>query len=167
MKTFLFTTELWLARPRAEVFPFFANAQNLETITPPWLRFEILTPQPIAIRTGTLIDYRIRIHGFPIKWRTEICEWQPPHRFVDQQLFGPYHMWHHTHTFTERDGGTLCRDEVVYRPIGGALINRLFVRRDVAKIFDYRAKKLKEIFNTPQPHGAPTFAASTASAVGA
>lgn len=146
MKTFLFKSELWLARPRNEVFPFFAEARNLETITPPWLRFEILTPYPIEMRPGAVIDYRLRVHGFPIRWRTEITEWQPPHRFVDQQLRGPYHMWHHTHTFLEHDGGTLCRDEVVYRPVGGALINWLFVQRDVKKIFAFRQKVLAQHF---------------------
>lgn len=149
MKTFLFTTEIWLPRPRAEVFSFFANAANLETLTPDWLQFEIKTPQPIQIRAGTLIDYRLRIHGIPLRWRTEISEWMPPHRFVDQQLVGPYQLWHHTHSFIERDGGTLCRDEVVYRPRGGALVNWLFVRRDVEKIFQYRAKKLQELFGEP------------------
>ena len=153
MKTFLFTTELWLPRARAEVFPFFADARNLEAITPPWLRFETLTPSPIAMRPGARIDYRLRVHGFPTRWQTEITEWQPPHRFVDQQLRGTYHVWHHTHTFMERDGGTLCRDEVVYRPRGGALINWLFVRRDVAKIFAFRQQVLARRFATPNPGG--------------
>lgn len=148
MKTFLFSTELWLPRPRAEVFHFFADAHNLEAITPPWLRFEILTPKPIEMRPGALIDYRIRVHGIPIRWRTEITEWQPPHRFVDQQIRGPYTLWHHTHSFVERDGGTLCRDEVIYRPRGGWLIDYLFVRHDVAKIFSYRTEQLKKAFAT-------------------
>jgi len=146
MKTFLFTTELWLPRPRPEVFNFFADAGNLQTITPPWLSFEILTSSPVEMRPGALIDYRLRVHGFPIRWRTEITEWNPPHRFVDQQVRGPYHVWHHTHTFNERDGGTLCRDEVVYRPRGGTLINKLFVRRDVEKIFCFRAAQLQRLF---------------------
>lgn len=78
MKEFLFEAELWLPRPRAEVFAFFADAHNLETITPPWLKFEVLTPRPVAMQPGTLIDYRIRIHGVPVRWRTEITVWQPP-----------------------------------------------------------------------------------------
>lgn len=146
MKTFLYSSELWLPRPRAEVFTFFADARNLETLTPPWLSFEILTPTPIEVRPGTLIDYRLRVHGFPLRWRTEITEWNPPHRFVDQQVRGPYHIWHHTHTFQEMEGGTLCRDEVVYRPRGGALINKLFVRRDVERIFAYRSEQLRKLF---------------------
>lgn len=146
MKTFLYTSELWLPQTRDKVFPFFAEARNLEQLTPPFLQFEVLTPAPITMRGGALIDYQLRVHGFPIRWRTEITEWDPPHRFVDQQLRGPYHMWHHTHTFVERDGGTLCRDEVVYRPRGGTLVNWLFVRRDVERIFAYRRERLLEIF---------------------
>ncbi len=147
MKECTLHTELWLPRPRDEVFPFFAEARNLETITPPWLRFEVLTPAPIVMRPGTIIDYRIRVHGVPIRWRTEIAEWQPPHRFVDVQLRGPYILWHHTHTFEERDGGTLCGDQVRYWPRGGALMNWLFVRRDVERIFRYRQQRMKEMFD--------------------
>jgi ligand-binding SRPBCC domain-containing protein len=150
MKEFTLHTELWLPRPRGEVFPFFADARNLETITPPWLKFEVLTPAPIEMRPGTLIDYRIRVHGIPIRWRTEIAEWQPPHRFVDVQLRGPYTLWHHTHTFEARDGGTLCADRVRYRPLGGVLVNWLFVRRDVEGIFRYRQQRMKELFGSGQ-----------------
>ena len=146
MREFTLQTELWLPRPRDEVFEFFAEAQNLETLTPPWLKFEVLTPAPIAMRPGTLIDYGIRVHGFPIRWRTEIAAWDPPHRFVDVQLRGPYTLWHHTHAFVERDGGTLCLDHVRYRPRGGALIHWLFVRRDVDRIFQYRQQRLKDLF---------------------
>jgi len=146
MKEFHLHTELWLPRPRHEVFPFFGEARNLETLTPPWLKFEVLTPAPIIMRPGTLIDYRIKIHGIPIRWRTEITEWDPPHRFVDNQLSGPYSLWHHTHTFEEKEGGTLCTDDVRYWPRGGALMNWLFVRRDVDRIFAYRRQRLLEIF---------------------
>jgi len=103
-----------------------------------------------VMRPGTLIDYRIKIHGIPIRWRTEITEWDPPLRFVDVQLSGPYTLWHHVHTFIEHDGGTLCRDEVRYRPRGGALMNWLFVRGDVERIFRYRQERLLEVFN-PEP----------------
>jgi len=146
MAEFSFTAELLLPRPVTEVFPFFSEARNLEELTPPWLKFEVLTPAPIVMRPGTLIDYRIKVHGIPIRWRTEIIAWDPPHQFVDVQLSGPYTLWHHTHTFTERDGGTLCRDDVRYRPRGGALMNWFFVRRDVERIFAYRQKRLVEIF---------------------
>jgi len=148
MKEFLLQTELWLPRPRDEIFPFFAQARNLETITPSWLNFEVLTPAPIQMRPGTLIDYRIRVHGVPFRWRTEIAEWQPPHRFVDVQLRGPYTLWHHTHTFEEHDGGTLCADRVRYWPRGGALVNWLWVRRDVQRIFQFRHRRLKELFGS-------------------
>jgi len=146
MREFTFQAEQWLPRPREEVFGFFGDARNLESITPPWLRFEVLTPPPIGMRPGTLIDYRIRVHGIPIHWRTKIEEWSPPHRFVDVQLRGPYTLWHHTHTFEERDRGTLCRDFVRYRPPGGSLMNWLFVRRDVNRIFAFRCEKLVQMF---------------------
>lgn len=149
MKTYTFTTELWLPRPRAEVFAFFGEARNLEVITPSWLRFEVLTPAPFAMRAGTLIDYRIQIHGIPVRWRTEIMDWNPPHQFVDVQRRGPYSLWHHKHTFAEHNGGTNCADRVQYRPHGGALMNWLFVRRDVERIFDYRRKRLLEMFDAP------------------
>lgn len=145
MKEFTFKAEQWLPRPRPEVFQFFGEARNLEAITPPWLRFEVLTPAPIVMRAGTLIDYRIRIHGIPIRWRTKIVEWNPPHRFIDVQLRGPYTLWHHTHTFEEHSGGTLCTDVVRYHPRGGALMNWLFVRRDVEKIFGFRREKLAKL----------------------
>ena len=146
MKERLFRDELLLPRPRSEVFPFFAEARNLEILTPPWLKFEVLTPDPIAMRAGTLIDYRIRVHALPIHWRTEIVEWDPPHQFVDTQLSGPYKLWHHTHTFEERGDSTLCRDEVRYWPRGGAIVDRLFVRSDVERIFAFRRQKLLELF---------------------
>jgi ligand-binding SRPBCC domain-containing protein len=152
MKEFTLQTELWLPRPRDEVFSFFAEAWNLQAITPPWLNFEVLTPAPIELRAGTLLDYRLRVHGFPVRWRTEIAEWDPPRQFVDVQLRGPYTLWHHTHTFEERAGGTLCRDQVRYRPRGGTLIAWLFVRRDVERIFRYRELRLREIFGSaPKP----------------
>jgi ligand-binding SRPBCC domain-containing protein len=140
-----FHAELWLPRPRPEVFAFFAEARNLEAITPPWLKFEVLTPVPIEMRAGTLIDYRLRLHGFPIRWRTEITLWEPPVRFADTQLRGPYRLWVHTHTFAEKDGGTLCLDDVRYAVPGGALIERLFVRRDVERIFAHRQEVMRRL----------------------
>jgi ligand-binding SRPBCC domain-containing protein len=146
MKPYLFQCELWLPRPREVVFDFFADARNLQNITPPWLHFVILTPPPIEMRPGTLIDYKLRVHGLPLRWQTEITEWNPPHHFVDQQLRGPYKLWHHTHRFFDQDGGTRCVDEVRYLPPGGALINHLFVKRDVQKIFAYRQQQLQKHF---------------------
>lgn len=146
MKEYTLETEIWLPRSCDEVFAFFAEARNLEALTPPWLKFEVLTAGPIEMKPGTLIDYRIRVHGIAIRWRTEIAGWQPPCHFIDQQLRGPYTLWHHTHSFEERDGGTLCRDQVRYRPRGGALVQWLFVRRDVERIFQYRQQRLKALF---------------------
>jgi ligand-binding SRPBCC domain-containing protein len=145
MKTFEYRSSEWLAKPLDEVFPFFAEARNLEQLTPPWLRFEILTPEPIPMAVGTLIDYRIRWRGLPMRWRSEIAAWEPPHRFVDRQLRGPYRLWHHEHLFREHDGGTLVEDVVRYGVWGGALIERLFVRRDVEAIFAYRRSRLQEL----------------------
>ena len=143
---FHFHDELWLPKSRNEVFLFFSDARNLGKLTPPWVEFTILTPAPIAMQQGTLIDYRIRVHGLPIRWRTKITEWDPPHRFVDVQLRGPYTHWEHTHTFEDKEGGTLCVDDVTYRPFGGAIVHRLFVRRDVEKIFAYRRQRMTELF---------------------
>lgn len=144
---FTLLAEVIVPKPRSEVFPFFANAENLERITPPFLHFQILTPRPIEMRRGTLIDYKISLHGIPIRWRTEITVWEPPFRFVDTQLRGPYREWIHEHTFEERGGETVCRDRVDYKVPGGALIHRLFVERDVRTIFSYRRDVLLEIFS--------------------
>jgi ligand-binding SRPBCC domain-containing protein len=125
------------------VFGFFADAGNLEAITPPWLSFRIVTPRPVPMGVGTLIEYRLRLHGLPVSWLTRIEVWEPGARFVDQQLHGPYALWHHTHEFAPApDGGTVMRDTVRYAlPYGplGALAHRLFVRRDLDRIFAFRA----------------------------
>jgi ligand-binding SRPBCC domain-containing protein len=146
MKTFTLDSELWLAHPLPEIFAFFADASNLETITPPWLRFEITTPRPIEMGRGTRIDYRLRLHGFSFSWRSEITVWDPPHRFVDEQVRGPYRLWRHEHTFEEKGGGTSVRDHVDYAVPGGLLVQKFVVGRDVVQIFDFRRKKLQEIF---------------------
>ncbi len=127
-----------------EVFPFFADARNLERITPPLLSFRVITPGPIEMHVGTLIEYRLKVHRVPIRWLTSIQAWDPPHRFVDMQLKGPYALWHHTHTFAPAgEGETLMTDTVRYA-IGfgplGALAHRLTVARDVEQIFDHRAR---------------------------
>jgi ligand-binding SRPBCC domain-containing protein len=139
---FQLKTRLFVARDLATTFAFFAEAGNLQRLTPPWLDFAILTPQPIAMSAGTLIDYRIRVHGVPLRWRTEIADWQPPHQFVDRQLRGPYRLWHHTHTFTAENGGTMVEDTVRYQPRGGPLLHRLFVRRDLERIFTFRQQEI-------------------------
>jgi ligand-binding SRPBCC domain-containing protein len=142
MAVHLLTREQRLPAPPEEVFPFFGDALNLEAITPPWLGFRVVTPKPIAMAPGTLIEYRLVLHAVPVRWRTTIAVWDPPHRFVDVQLSGPYAMWHHTHDFEPlADGGTLMRDTVRYAlPFGplGAIAHRVLVKRDLERIFDHR-----------------------------
>ena len=128
----------------AEVFAFFRDPRNLEAITPPWLGFRVVTPEPIEMAPGKQIEYRLRLHGVPVRWRTTIAVWDPPRRFVDVQLSGPYRMWHHTHDFEPAPGGggTLMRDTVRYAlPLGplGELAHRALVRRDLERIFDFRS----------------------------
>jgi ligand-binding SRPBCC domain-containing protein len=138
-----------LPRPRAEVFAFFADPSNLERLTPSTLRFQILTPAPIAMRAGALIDYRLSLFGVPFAWQTEIEEYVPGRRFVDVQRKGPYAVWRHTHTFEEVAGGTRVVDRVEYAlPLGllGDLAHALFVSGQVAAIFDYRAEALAGLF---------------------
>ena len=143
-----FTVEsrLLLPRPLEVVFPFFADAGNLEAITPPWLLFEIVTPRPIAMRVGALIEYRLRLHGVPLRWQSEITVWDPPHRFVDEQRHGPYRKWIHEHLFTECKAGSEITDFVRYDVLGGWWIEHLFVRHNVRRIFEYRTRKLQHIF---------------------
>ena len=153
MKTFDLRTTVWLPKPLGEVFPFFADAANLEVLTPPWVNFRIRSPLPIEMREGAFIDYTIRVHGLPLRWRTKITVWEPPYRFVDEQVSGPYSRWVHEHRFCEEDGKTLCEDHVSYAPIGGSLMDRLFVGRDVRRIFDYRQQRLAEIFGRVDARG--------------
>jgi len=148
VKTSVYESSIWLPRPLDEVFAFFSDASNLEVITPPWLSFSVVTPAPIEMRPGTLIDYRLRFRGFPLRWRSEITSWDPPHRFADAQVKGPYRQWIHEHTFVEKDGGTLAGDRVEYAVWGGALANALVVRRDVERIFDYRRQTLTAMFGS-------------------
>ena len=137
---------LRLPRPRPEVFAFFADAGNLEALTPPFLRFHIETPRPIEMRAGALIEYRLRVHGLPIRWTSEITVWEPPGRFVDEQLRGPYRLWHHEHTFEDAPGGTFVNDRVRYRPPFGRLAHWLVIERDVRAIFRYRSESLLRLF---------------------
>jgi len=138
----------WICRPLDEVFAFFSDARNLEEITPPWLGFRILTPGPIRIAAGTKLRYRLSLHGLPVRWTTEIRRCEPPFRFIDVQLSGPYRLWHHTHRFEAHDGGTRMTDVVRYRlPFGmiGRAVHALKVRRDVERIFAYRFQRIKEL----------------------
>ncbi|HRI03249.1 MAG TPA: SRPBCC family protein [Pyrinomonadaceae bacterium] len=150
MAEYIFRTLQEIDLPREEVFEFFSNAENLERITPPELGFNIITPLPIDIKKGTLIDYRLSLHGFPIKWRTEITHWEPPFEFIDMQLRGPYKQWIHTHRFTEPEPGkTLMEDEVRYRlpfePVGDVV--KFLVGGKIKKIFDYRRQAVNEYFS--------------------
>jgi len=140
---------LWLDRPRDEVFAFFADALNFQEITPPWLQFRVVSKLPIQIREGAEIDYRLRIRGIPVGWRSRITAWDPPRRFVDERVSGPYRLWIHEHRFTEHAGGTSCEDNVQYAPLGGPLVNTLFVKREVEKIFSFRSEQLRKIFGSP------------------
>lgn len=146
MREHILRTELWLPRPRAEVFAFFADALNLQCITPDWLHFSVLTPAPIHMRSGLLIDYALKMRGLPLRWRSEITAWEPPFRFVDEQRRGPYRLWIHEHCFGEKNGGTVVTDHVRYAVLGGALVNRLFVRRDLERIFAHRREKVLQRF---------------------
>jgi hypothetical protein len=141
MNAHLLRREQRIPRPPDEVFAFFADAFNLERLTPPLLRFEVLTPAPIELAAGARIRYRLRLHGIPVGWLTEIAEWSPPSRFVDRQLRGPYGLWHHTHDFAAlADGSTQMRDTVRYR-VGAWPVGELampLVRRDLEAIFDFR-----------------------------
>jgi len=132
-----------------DVFTFFSSARNLEAITPPLLRFQVLTHEPIVLGPGAELNYRLSVRGVPVRWTTIIETWDPPHGFSDFQQQGPYALWHHTHRFEACDGGTWMEDHVRYAlPFGiiGRLAHWLVVRRDVESIFDYRARKIDEIF---------------------
>jgi len=136
-------------RPLEEVFDFFSKAENLDLLTPPELQFEILTPLPIQMKAGTLIDYKIKLNGIPFLWKSEISTWKVNECFVDEQLKGPYRIWHHTHSFKAIAGGTEMTDEVKYLSPGWflePLIQALFIKKKVESIFDFRNQKLKELF---------------------
>ena len=149
MKTYRFESQLWLPQARDQIFKFFADPRNLERLTPDWLHFEILTAPEIEMREGTLLDYRLRLRGIPLRWQSEIQVWQPPHRFIDRQTRGPYSLWVHEHTFTEKDNGTLVGDKVEYAVPGGPLVQKFFVAPDLERIFQYRHRVLEEIFQSP------------------
>jgi ligand-binding SRPBCC domain-containing protein len=137
-----------VAAAPAEVFDFFSRARNLETLTPPWLRFEVRTPEPIEMRQGTRIEYRLRLHGVPLRWVSRIEEWHPGRGFVDRQVHGPYRLWHHRHEFEPHESGTMVRDIVHYSlapgPLG-ALAHAAFVRRDLDAVFDYRRLQIDRL----------------------
>lgn len=120
----------------------------MEQLTPDWLRFQILSPLLIEMRVGALIDYRIRLYKIPMRWRTLISAWEPPYRFVDEQIRGPYSLWWHEHTFVEQDGGTLLEDHVRYRAPLGFIAHPLMVNRQLQRIFDYRTEVIRRLFGS-------------------
>lgn len=139
-----------LPRPRSEVFPFFADPANLQRLTPPWLHFEVLTPEPLPRGEGAVFAYRLRVRGLPIRWRTLIEAYEDGSKFVDRQIAGPYALWHHTHRFEDLPGGgTRITDQVRYK-VGwgfiGRIVTALWVRRDIERIFAYRKQVLAELF---------------------
>jgi ligand-binding SRPBCC domain-containing protein len=146
MKIFSFNTELFLPWRQDEIFSFFSDAGNLERLTPPWLNFEILTPRLCHMEVGTRIDYRLKLHGITIRWRSEITVWDPPRCFVDRQSTGPYRLWNHQHTFLKCARGTLVIDSVKYATYGGWFVRKYLVEPDLKRIFEYRCARLREIF---------------------
>jgi ligand-binding SRPBCC domain-containing protein len=151
MAEYILEREQTIKKTQAEVFGFFADALNLERITPPELNFHIITPQPIDIKKGTLIDYQLKLHGFPLFWKTEITQWNPPHDFIDSALKSPYKQWIHLHTFeTGENGETIMKDLVRYRlpfePLGN--LAHWYVKKELKYIFDYRYKAVEEIFKS-------------------
>src|ERR1700760_4606645 len=145
-KTYTLTFSQHVQRPLPEVFDFFSRAENLETLTPAFLHFKILSVSPEPIQQGTLIRYKLRLHGIPLRWTSQITDWEPPHKFVDLQLSGPYKLWHHEHTFAEHDGGTLITDTVTLAlPFGvlGQIAYKLRVHAEVNEIFAFREKQIR------------------------
>ncbi len=147
---YVFEASQWVPRPVDEVFSFFSEAKNLEVITPEWLNFHIKKMSTPTIQEGSLIDYRLKIKGVPAHWRTLIGRWSPPHMFVDEQLKGPYSLWHHTHKFEASHAGTLLEDRVIYKvPMGpiGDLVRVIMIKSDIHKIFRHRFKVVNDLFN--------------------
>jgi len=147
-KEFTLESEILLPKPIAEVFSFFSDARNLETLTPPLLKFHVLEPDNISMAVGTFINYRLKLHGIPFSWTSEITSWDPPYGFSDEQRRGPYRYWIHQHKFEANGDSTLVKDFVRYSVFGGFLVEKLFVRRDLEKIFNYRLEKMRSIFGS-------------------
>ena len=149
MKLYTLESNQFINKPIEEVFQFFSKPENLSVITPAKLGFKILSPNPIKMEVGRLIDYNIYLMGIPIHWRTLITDYEPPNMFVDQQIKGPYAMWHHTHTFHKVKGGVEIKDRIVYSiPFGflGQLLNYLWIKRDLNNIFLHRKKVIDKLF---------------------
>lgn len=161
MKRYTLRREQIIEKPRAEIFSFFEKPENLAKITPPSMRFKVLTPGPITMAAGALIDYTITIFGVRRRWTTQIAAYDPPHGFIDVQLRGPYSFWRHVHRFEDVAGGTRVSDNIEYIvPYGllGRLVHAIFIKRQLECIFDYRARKIRDIFardrySCPNPAG--------------
>lgn len=150
MKLHLFEQVVLVPRNREEVFSFFSDPRNLELLTPSFLRFRFTREPPVRVKVGSLLDYRLRLYGVPLSWQSRIEVLEPPRRFVDLQTRGPYALWRHTHTFEETaPSATLMTDRVEYAiPFGplGEIARVLLVERSLREIFDFREKKLRELF---------------------
>ena len=154
-----FVAEQWIPRSPAEIFPYFSSETNLEQITPPFLNFRVVGKSTPEIREGTVLDYKLNLHGVPITWQSRIDEWDPGRKFVDVQTKGPYSKWEHTHEFVPLAGGTLIRDRVLYRlPMGwlGNAFGAWKVESDVEEIFNFRRKRIDEMFGRPAELGRPS-----------
>jgi ligand-binding SRPBCC domain-containing protein len=149
MRVHYFNSRQIIAAPILDVFEFFNRPENLEILTPPFLRSNMMTPRPVPMHTRSVIDCSLRIHGFPVHWRTLITDHDPPSRFVDVQLKGPYRLWHHQHLFRELEAGTEIQDLIHYvvpcRFLGNP-VNRTYARRDIQTLFEYRRRKIYDIF---------------------
>jgi ligand-binding SRPBCC domain-containing protein len=150
---YVLEAKMRISRTAQEVFDFFGNAHNLERVTPSFLRFEILTQEPVIMRQGTLIDYQLSLRGIPVRWRSEITAWEPPFRFVDKQVKGPYRWWIHEHRFEEDRGGTLMTDRVEYGVLGGAIVNMLLVEPDLRRIWEHRDQAIRRQLEPRQVEG--------------
>ncbi|SVD37587.1 uncharacterized protein METZ01_LOCUS390441 [marine metagenome] len=149
MKEFLLETQQLISKPREEVFEFFSNAENLEFLTPDFLNFNILTKLPIKMQEGTEIEYKLKLYGVPIKWKSLITSWNPFESFVDEQIKGPYAKWVHTHIFESIGRTCLVKDRVNYKVLGDSLTNKIFVSSNLRTIFQYRTNRLMEYFAEP------------------
>ncbi|MBI2806949.1 MAG: SRPBCC family protein [Planctomycetes bacterium] len=147
MKTHIFQAHMWLPLAIEPVFAFFGDVANLSKISPPSVRIQTITPLPIEMRVGTIVEHRMSIRWFPIRWRSEITVWEPPVRFVDEQRSGPYRFWKHRHEFEVAEGGTWVRDHIEYRTHGWLfepIVNRIFVAPELRRLFAHRQKAIRD-----------------------
>ena len=153
MENFTIYRSQFIDKPRDVVFSFFSKPENLEYITPPYLHFKIMNTLPVSMKEGQIINYKLRIRGISIKWSSLIKSYSPPFNFIDEQIKGPYSVWHHTHEFIEEKNGTRIIDNIIYKiPLGfiGKLINHFWVAKDLEKIFNYRQDKVNEFFKNKE-----------------